>query len=211
MTKWLSNLVLFLSLINIGCAMKMKKDGVGTVGSTEGIATPFAWETKANIRDLRKNKTNQMTIDLVAVKNLRLRMEASATLGYQIGSLVMSPSEFIAVIYPQKKILKGPLNERSLAKTFNMPIPPSALYSLAYDEPIRGWKCQYDVNKIVSLCDGGHSKVEWLNRKEGSKLVKISSPTIEITWFFKAPEPKEMTSELFVAQLPRGYHVQELR
>ncbi len=210
MNKWFSNLILVLSLINISCAMKMKKDGEGSL-TGETVGTPFTWETKANIRDLRKNKTNQVTIDLVAVKNQRLRMEASATLGYQVGSLVMSPTEFIAVIYPQKKILKGPLNERSLAKAFNMPIPPSALYSLAYDEPIRGWKCQFDANKVVSLCDGGASKVEWLNRKEGAKLVKISSATVEITWFFKAPEPKEMTPELFVAELPTGYQVQEIR
>lgn len=208
--KWVSILILALPLINVSCAMKMKKDGEGSL-SGETLGTPFSWETKANIRDLRKNKTNQVTIDLVAVKNQRLRMEASATLGYQVGSLVMSQGEFIAVIYPQKKILKGPLNERSLAKTFNMPIPPSALYSLAYDEPIRGWKCQFDTNKVVSACDGGVSKVEWLNRKEGAKLVKISSATVEITWFFKAPEPKEMTPELFVAELPTGYQVQEIR
>lgn len=211
MIKWFSILILVLPLINISCAMKMKKDGAGSVGNNEAVGTPFSWETKANIRDLRKNKTNQVTIDLVAVKNQRLRMEASATLGYQVGSLVMSPGEFIAVIYPQKKIFKGLLNDRSLAKTFNIPIPPSALYSIAYDEPIRGWKCQFDANKVVSVCEGGVSKVEWLNRKEGAKLIKISSPTVEITWFFKAPEPKEMTPELFVAELPTGYQVQEIR
>lgn len=211
MMKWFSILVLVLPLLNISCAMKMKKDGSDSLGSDELKGTPMSWETKAAIRDIRKNKTNQVTIDLIAIKNQKLRMEASATLGYQVGSLVMSPNEFIAVIYPQKKILKGPLNERSLAKTFNIPIPPTALYSIAYDEPIRGWKCHFDPNKVVSMCDGGVAKVEWLNRKEGAKLIKISSPTIEITWFFKAPEPKELTPELFVAELPNGYQVQEIK
>lgn len=191
--------------------MKMKKDGADTVGSEKLQGTPMGWETKAAIRDIRKNKMNQVTIDVVAIKNQKLRMEASANMGYQVGSLVMGPAEFVAVIYPQKKILKGPLNERSLARTFNMPIPPTALYSIAFDEPIRGWKCQFDANKVVSMCDGGVSKVEWLNRKDGTKLVKISSATIEITWFFKAPEPKELTPELFVAELPNGYQVQEIK
>lgn len=53
--------------------------------------------------------------------------------------------------------------------------------------------------------------MEWLNRKEGAKLIKTSSPTIEITWFFKAPGPKELTPELFVAELPNGYQVQEIK
>lgn len=211
MIKLFSILILVLSLLNISCAMNMKKDGSDSLGNEELKGTPLSWETKAAIRDIRKNKTNQVTIDMIAIKNQKLRLEASATLGYQVGSLVMSPNEFIAVIYPQKKILKGPLNERSLAKTFNMPIPPTALYSIAFDEPIRGWKCQLDANKVVSMCDSGVSKVEWLNRKEGSKLIKISSATVEITWFFKAPEPKEFTPELFVAELPNGYQVQEIR
>lgn len=189
----------------------MKKDITANVGTDELKGTPFSWETKAAIRDIRKNKTNQVTIDMIAIKNQKLRLEASATLGYQVGSLVMGPAEFVAVIYPQKKILKGPLNERSLVRTFNIPIPPTALYSIAYDEPIRGWKCQYDDNRVVSACDGGTTKVEWLNRKEGAKLVKISSATIEINWFFKSPEPKELTPELFVAELPNGYQVQEIK
>lgn len=190
----------------------MKKDDVIDLGG-EVAGTPFSWETKASVKDIRKNKMNQVTIDLVAIKNQKLRMEASATLGYQVGSIIMNQNDFVAVIYPQKKIFKGPLNERSLARTFNMPIPPTALYSIAYDEPIRGsqWKCQFDDNKTVSMCDNGTSKVEWLNRKEGAKLVKISSETVEVNWFFKAPQPKEITPELFVADLPKGYHVQELR
>ncbi|MBL7545089.1 MAG: hypothetical protein JNL11_14825 [Bdellovibrionaceae bacterium] len=208
MIKWI-----FLSVValQMGCSMKMKKDTAGSVGLEETVGTPFSWETKAAIKDIRKNKINQVTIDMIAIKNQKLRIEASATLGYQVGSLVMNQVDFIAVIYPQKKIIKGPLNDRSLSKTFNMPIPPTALYSIAYDEPIRGWKCQFDSNKIVSLCDSGASKVEWLNRKDGAKLIKISSATVEINWFFKAPEPKALTDELFVAELPIGYQVQEVR
>jgi hypothetical protein len=196
--------------LQMGCALKMKKDAPMSA-TTDAI--PMSWETKASIKDIRKNKTNQVSIDVVAIKNQRLRMEASATMGYQVGSLVMTAGEFVAVIYPQKKIFKGPLNERSLTKTFNMPIPPMALYSIAYDEPIRGtnWKCMLDSNKIISLCENGVTKVEWLNRKEGAKLIKISSATVEINWFFKSPEPKELTPELFVAELPDGYQVQEIK
>lgn len=207
MIRWIS--ILFLAM-QIGCAMKMKKDSQPAI--TEDTAV-WSWETKAAVKDIRKNKTNQISIDVVSIKNQKLRMEASATLGYQVGTLVMGPNDFVAVIYPQKKIFKGPLNEKSLARTFNMPIPPAALYSIAYDEPIKGaqWKCQYDANKWISICDSGVSKVEWLNRKEGSKLIKITSATVEISWFFKAPERKEFTAGLFEAELPEGYQVQEVK
>lgn len=197
-------------LLQISCAMKMKKDAAP---NSEAKLGPMAWESKASIRDLKKNKTNQLTIDLVAIKYQKLRMEASATLGYQVGSLIMNQSEFVAVIYPQKKIFKGPLNEQALGKTFNLPIPPSALYSIPYDEAIKGsnWKCQYDINRWVSICENGIAKVEWLNRKENTKLVKITSANIEMNWFFKAPELKELTPDLFVADLPSGYQTQEIR
>lgn len=204
---WISALIIFLQL---GCSLLMKKE---TTGITDQDLVPIAWDTKASIKDIRKNKITQVTIDIIAIKNQKLRLEASATLGYQVGSLVMSQNEFVAVIYPQKKIFKGPLNERSLARTFNMPIPPTALYSIAFDEAIRGgrWKCQYDSNKLVSQCDNGLSKVEWLNRKDNTKLVKITSATIEMNWYFKSPERKEMTPELFVAELPAGYKTQEIK
>lgn len=190
----------------------MKKDDSIDLGE-QSVGTPFGWETKAAVKDIRKNKTNQVTIDLVAIKNQKLRMEASATLGYQVGSVVMNQNDFVAIIYPQKKIFKGPLNDSSLVRTFNMPIPPRALYSIAYDEPIRGkeWKCHFDDNKVINMCDNGLTKIEWLNRKEGAKLVKISSATVEINWFFKAPAPKELTPELFIAELPKGYQVQEIK
>ena len=205
-----NGLLVLILLLQISCAMKMKKDTSAAIGTD---VVPMSWETKASIRDLRKNKTNQVTIDIVAIKNHKLRMEASATLGYQVGSLVMNQNEFVAIIYPQKKIFKGPLNEKSLARTFNLPIPPSALYAIAYDEVIRGqnWKCQVGENKIVSLCENGIAKVEWLNRKHNTKLVKISSATVDMSWFFKAPERKELTPELFEAELPTGYQTQEIK
>ena len=190
--------------------MKLKKESTNPV---EDTSVPMSWDTKASIHDIKKNKTNQLTIDLVAIKNHKLRMEASATLGYQVGSLIMNQNEFIAIIYPQKKIFKGPLNEKSLSRTFNLPIPPSALYSIAFDEPIRGqnWKCQYDANKWISLCDNGLTKVEWINRKENTKLVKITSAAVEMSWFFKAPERKDVTAEMFEAELPHGYQTQEIK
>ncbi len=204
-------LITAILLLQTSCALKGSKPT--TTLSVVDDQTPMAWETKASVRDIRKNKTNQLTIDLVAIKNLKLRMEASATLGYQVGSLVMTTTDFVAVIYPQKKIFKGPLNEQSLGKTFNIPIPPSALYAIAFEEAIRGknWKCQYDANKLISQCENGLSKVEWLNRKENSKLVKITSATIEMSWFFKAPERKEITPELFIAELPSGYQTLEIK
>lgn len=202
-------LTIIVLVFQVGCALKMKKDTAATV---DDLAA-FSWETKASIRDIKKNKTNQVTIDLVAIKNQKLRLEASATLGYQVGSVIMNQNEFIAIIYPQKKILKGPLNEQILVRTFKMPIPPIALYAIAFDESIKGkgWKCQYDENKLVSQCENGISKVEWVNRKENTKLVKISSDAFEMNWFFKAPEIKEITPELFTAELPVGYQTQEIR
>ena len=87
-------IVAIILLIQASCAMKMKKE----TPTTGEDLSPLIWETKASIHDIRKNKTNQISIDLIAIKNQKLRLEASATLGYQVGSLIMSQTEFIAII-----------------------------------------------------------------------------------------------------------------
>ncbi|NUM57699.1 MAG: hypothetical protein HUU56_03660 [Bdellovibrionaceae bacterium] len=171
----------------------------------------FYWETKAQIRDLKRKKNNNVSIDFLAIKNAKIRLEIKATLGIQVGTLGISQEQFIAVLYRQKNVIQGKMDEKVLTKAFNLPIPPEALYSIAFDESIKGtqWKCNYDNLKVVSLCENEkqQSRVEWSNRVGGGKLVKIYSPTIEVDWFFKPPQVLEINEETFKVEIPNGYKV----
>lgn len=192
-----------------GCQTTPKK----TIESKDKIDTSklqkFIWETKAQIRDLKRNKNNNVSIDFLAIKNYKLRLEIQAALGIQVGSLGMTQEQFVAILYTQKKVIQGKMNEQTLEKSFNLPIPPEALYAIAFDDTVKGpyWKCYFDLNKIVSLCENAMtlSKIEWKNRNQGAKLVKISSPEMEVDWFFKQPKPLEIKPETFNIEIPSGY------
>lgn len=192
-----------------GCQTTPKK----TIESKDKIDTSklqkFIWETKAQIRDLKRNKNNNVSIDFLAIKNYKLRLEIQAALGIQVGTLGMTQEQFVAILYTQKKVIQGKMNEQTLEKSFNLPIPPEALYAIAFDDTVKGpnWKCYFDSNKMISLCENAMtlSKIEWKNRNQGAKLVKISSPEMEVDWFFKQPKSLEIKPETFNIEIPSGY------
>lgn len=195
----------------VGCQTKPLK----TVELTDKVdiskLPKYVWETKAQIRDLKRNKNNNVSIDFLAVKNQRLRLEIQATLGIPVGTLGMNQDNFIAILYTQKKVIQGKMEEKTLMKSFNLPIPPESLYAIAFDDVIKHsqWKCYYDSNKVVSLCENANlqSKIEWKNRSAGTKLVKITNPNMEVDWYFKAPQVLDVKADTFNINVPNGYKV----
>lgn len=196
----------------IGCGSTSKKN-LDIDYASENNNKVFIWESKANIRDLKKNKNNQVAIDFISIKNKRLRLEIQASIGIQVGSLVMNQDQFIALIYPQKKLIKGKLNEKTLMKSFNLPIPPQALYSIAFEDQVRfpQWKCSFE-GSLISICENAstQTKIEWKNRNSGTKLVKITNPNIEVDWFFKVPKVQEFREEIFALEIPPDYKTTEI-
>lgn len=203
--------ILISVLVFVGCQTKPTK----TVELTDKVdiskLPKYVWETKAQIRDLKRNKNNNVSIDFLAVKNQKLRLEIQATLGIPVGTLGMNQDNFIAILYTQKKVIQGKTEEKTLMKSFNLPIPPESLYAIAFDDLIKHpqWKCYFDTNKVVSLCENAslESKIEWKNRSAGTKLVKITNPNMEVDWFFKAPQALEIKPETFNIEVPNGYKV----
>src|SRR5687768_9944614 len=110
-----------------GCVTKTVK---------EGAFQKAEWETKALIKNLKENKNQSLNIDIYAVKNERARFEISAILGYQVASLVMSPSDISYAIYPQKTFFYGKNSERAFRRIIDLPLHPMNLANIAFDEPI---------------------------------------------------------------------------
>ncbi|MCB0369684.1 MAG: hypothetical protein KDD45_09640 [Bdellovibrionales bacterium] len=201
---------IFIFMVLTACQTSQKKS-LDTLSAEQLSNVPkYSWETKAQVRDLKKHKVNNLTIDFLAIKNYQLRLEIQATLGIPVGTLGMNNEKFIAILYTQKKVFQGRVNEKVLSKAFHLPIPPEALYSIAFDEPIIGqfWSCSKNKEQVVSNCENSKTsmRVLWLNRtKEGTKLVKIQGPTMEVDWFFKAPEELKPSAETFTINIPDGY------
>jgi len=170
------------------------------------------WETKAQIKDLRSNKNHSVSIDIAAVKGEKMRLEVSATLGYQVASVVINRQGYRCAVYPEKKFYYGSLSDRGLSEVLNVPVSPRALFSIAFDESSlgNGWSCEKDAENLLTKClqASAGMTVEWVKRSEGTKLVKITSPKVEMNWFFKSPEVEfEEKEELFSLNPPEGFQV----
>ena len=187
-----------------GCASSKKKE-VST-----SSASAVQWESKAQVRDFKQNKTNNLSIDIIAVKNSKMRMEVSATMGYPVASFVSTPSDVKLAVYTQKKFYYGPNSNLALKRAINWPLEPHVLHNIVFDLPIKGWVCENGQSGLVSLCKkkttSGDIIISWPDRKEGSKRVIVQAPQFEMQWQFKSysvvQQPREETFQL---EAPSGY------
>ncbi len=169
------------------------------------------WETMAQINELKPKKTHRVSIDILAVKNEKMRMEITATLGYRVASILLDREGYKAAIYPQKKFYQG-TDENAFAQVSKLPISSRALFSIVFDEPIvgPGWACGKETATLPKKCVQASSRiqVEWFKKPNGAKLVKVTSPKVEMNWFFQNPDVNFAEKpELFNLNVPEGYQV----
>jgi hypothetical protein len=202
--------VISLSLCSLlaGCPSIPKK--------TDDLFTPKApagqWETKAQVKDFKQNQTNNLSIDMVAVKNQLLRMEISATLGYPVASLVTTPKNLRMALYTQKKFFHGSNKPEALRPALGVSLDPNIIHNIIFDIPIRGWNCENNPAGQVSVCKktspSGEMVVAWPERKEDSKRVIIHAPQFEMQWLFKSHNVlQQLSLETFKLAPPAGYKV----
>ena len=202
MNKRINAFLFFVLTITLsGCVTKTVR---------EGAYQKAQWETKALIKDEKHNKTQSLNIDIYAIKNDRARLEISALLGFQVASLVMSPTEITYAIYPQKSFYYGRNSEQAFARMIDLPLHPMNLTNIAFEEPVRGsgWKCELDSAGYLSQCENKSRALQivWSDRQEGKKKVVITAPQFEMQWQFSAPQTEvQFKSELFTLKQPAGF------
>lgn len=184
--------------------------GCATKTVREGAFQKAQWETKALIKDMKQNKTQSLNIDIYAIKNERARFEISALLGYQVASLVMSPTDISYAIYPQKSFFYGRNSDRAFRRVIDLPLHPMNLTNIAFDEPIRGagWVCKLGADGFLAECENSSRQLKavWSDRKEGKKKVVLTGPQFEMQWQFSAPRTEvEFKEGLFTLRQPSGF------
>ena len=63
------------------------------------------WEAKAQVKDLEKNKTETVSLEVIAQKDHALRMEVNGTMGIHVASLLMKNSDISYAIHTQKRFI----------------------------------------------------------------------------------------------------------
>lgn len=177
---------------------------------SEGPQQKAQWETKALVKNLKENKSQSINIDILAIKNQRVRFDVTAILGYQVASLVMSPKEISYIIYPEKKFYYGKSSERAMERVIGLPLHPMNLANIAFDEPVRGtgWVCEMDMAGFLSKCESKARGITvlWKDRIEGGKKVVITAPQFEMQWLFKPVQTEvQFKPETFTLKQPEGF------
>lgn len=194
-------LSLLTSFLSISCASKKIR---------ESGFQKAQWETKAVIKNKKTGGINSVKIDIMAIKDDRARFEISALFGLPMASLVMSQKEISFAYYPKKEFYYGKNSDKALKQLIDIPLHPMNLTYVAFDEAIRGpgWVCQADGQGLISNCTQKDRQihVQWLNRNGGQKKILITSPEIEMNWFFEAPQTSvQFKANTFTLSQPEGF------
>lgn len=181
-----------------------------TKPSVEQSESATKWDSKAILINKKDSKQQSLSILLIGSKEGRLRMEITATLGYQVGSIVANRNSFKAAVYPQKTYYEGLPTSEALYKLIRIPIEPLILLNIAYEQQIkvRGWLCQNDSANFIARCVNQSLGIEikWTERKGGRKLVLLSSQQFEMRWLFEAPQSDSaLKSTIFDLESPAGF------
>ena len=172
--------------------------------------------TKAQITDKINETTNNVAIDIFLKQNEAIRLEVTAVLGYEVGSLLMTRSTLQYAVHPQKYFIQGPLAGRTLKPLFKQEIDPVILWSLIHSENLkaRGFVCRKS-GTVTELCKNSVATVEIEQRGElgidglsvdGQKKVTIENSNIKFIWVFKSHQVvTKSQNETFVLTRPKEY------
>lgn len=167
------------------------------------------WETKMRLKDLEKNKSHSLSVDVLGERGGAMRMDATAILGYPVASYVMTPEEFRCAVYTSKAFYQGPVTETALRPLLKVPMSPVVLRQVAFDEPLSGWKCTRGADGKVQSCESAVTRVSATWKREGAhRVVSFKGPGFEMEWAFGAPRTDvQLKDSAFVLEAPRGFRV----
>lgn len=187
----------------------------GTKPIKEGTYEKAAWETKAQLKNLKDGKVHNVSIDVYAIKNDKIRIEATGTLGFKVASIVIDREKVQAILPTEKKFYQGPATQEAITRVLKIPLHPSVLFAIIFDQGLRGgsWTCAPDEQGLVKQCQNKDLIfVEWERLENPKKMVRIKTKSMEVEWFFKDVDvdwkPK---AEIFQLSAPEGYQVMNLR
>lgn len=173
------------------------------------------WETKAQIRDLAKDKSHNISMDIFAVKNEKMRIEATAFAGFQVASFLLTKEKVACAVYTQKKYFVGRPSDEALRPLINLQIHPAVINQIAFDQVItgKGWRCDQSQDGLPLQCrlENHGIEVRWTERKGSAKKVILRGPNFEMDWFFYSTKTEvQFKPALFELQPPPGFKIVQL-
>lgn len=165
------------------------------------------WQAKVQVKDLKANKSDVLSLEVIAVKEEAMRMEITGTLGARLASLLMNKNEISYAVHTQKKYYRGNLSERSLKPLLRVDLDPRWLYAAFFDQSLSGWDCSTDEKGLVQKCSQKNGmEIQWSERQGENKRVLIKGSDFEVNVLVKDFTTKvQNPAKAFSLEAPPSY------
>jgi hypothetical protein len=183
----------------------------GAPGSAEG-----QWRAQALVRDLKAKKSNELSLEIVAVEPSRMRIEAvSSGLGVYLASLVLNGDEMRVLLARERRFISSRADREALHALVPLRISPHALMDLLFARKLdeREWSCELAEGNARGTCKlrGESLSVTWNPLNLGRRLFEISSPGASVSLVVEdSPAKVEIKPDMFKLNAPDGYRVEAL-
>lgn len=162
------------------------------------------------MKNLKTGKSGTMTIDILAREPSQLRMEIMGSFGVHVASIALNGDEVRSILTQERRFVSAPAQSDALIKVVPIRIPPSALMSVLFERPLPtdDWSCQQDSTGAPTSCSHKQEqvKVDWLERKDHMRRLKIAAPEAEIEMVIDETKARvNLNGETFTLNPPSGY------
>jgi uncharacterized protein YcfL len=189
----------FLSFILVGCA---------STNSVTQQKTVQRFNTQAVYLDKKKQKTQQINLEVVARRNLNLRLDAKVIMGVHIASVVMNPDRIQVALHAERKSYDGPASQKVLQRALRLPLHPLVFHAMLYRQAMKGsgWQCEVAGGKVMACKqESAGLTVSWEDLEDSETMVTADSKNFQLQWKIPTPENVEERPSYFVLKIPDSY------
>ncbi len=166
------------------------------------------FNTQAVYLDKKKQKTQQINLEVVARRNLNLRLDAKVILGVHIASVVMNPDRIQVALHAERKSYEGPASQKVLQRALGLPLHPLVFHAMLYRQAMKGagWQCEVAGGKVMSCKqESAGLTVSWEDLEDQETMVTADSKNFQLQWKIPTPDNVEERPSYFVLKIPDSY------
>lgn len=190
---------IFVLLYIAGCSTKPTEVSVGG---------PSYIETKAQLKNVIKNESHNINIDIALSPQKAVRLDVTAMFNYKIATVLLTPEKIQYINYNSQSFVEGPFSSKTLYPIFKQHIDPKILWKAIHDQnpSAQNLKCQVGADHRPLSCEDKDLTVTWTYQNPPQKKIVLKNPQFEMIWIFKSQSPlDESRTETFVLKKPEGF------
>jgi hypothetical protein len=166
-----------------------------------------SFSTQAYYQDKKTGKNQQLSLEVVAKRNQKLRIDAKVILGLHVATAVITNEKLKVAVHAEKKYFEGPASPRTLQKTLGIPFYPIIFHAMLYRQAFRGsgWSCNVKNGKVQSCLQKPSGMTITWEDQEDAMMVVANSKTFNLQWKIPPAENIEEKASYFEVKIPDSY------